>query len=345
MESFTKSGAIFGTCDRVHIGGGAYWDSSTRPSGPAFYAPDFFMKEPQPWRRFESHATLSPGELCEELGPKERGPLFAESWQEPQWNDFQNQYQRVQEGIRHGQIRKAVPCVFAENRASRTSSEIVRRLLQTVGPSFPGYLYGLWDENQMIFGITPEILVEQKSECQWQTMALAGTVSKAEYQSHPESFLNDCKENREHQWVVDDICEQWQGLGELEIHSREVIEAGSIVHLRTVMDLQATNVMPLNTMIAKLHPTPALGVYPRSQWPQWMQQVGHPESRQRFGAPFAFSENPSRATVVVAIRNIQGKDGHFQLGSGCGVVEESQLEKEWNELANKRASVRELLQL
>jgi isochorismate synthase EntC len=46
----------------------------------------------------------------------------------------------------------------------------------------------------------------------------------------------------------------------------------------------------------------------------------------------------------VAIRNIQfNENGVVSLGSGCGIVNSSELQSEWQELLLKRQTVREML--
>jgi isochorismate synthase EntC len=48
---------------------------------------------------------------------------------------------------------------------------------------------------------------------------------------------------------------------------------------------------------------------------------------------------------LVAIRNIQWQDEKIRLGSGCGIVKSSQIEREWQELKLKRESVKRMLSI
>ena len=48
---------------------------------------------------------------------------------------------------------------------------------------------------------------------------------------------------------------------------------------------------------------------------------------------------------VVAIRNVQFINGKAYIGSGCGLVKESQIEKEWKELKKKRQFIKKILNI
>ena len=62
----------------------------------------------------------------------------------------------------------------------------------------------------------------------------------------------------------------------------------------------------------------------------------------RFGAPFGVVVDGEFSSVV-AIRNISWSGNDVFLPSGCGVIEESTLANEWEELALKRNSVKDIL--
>ncbi|MNL49201.1 chorismate binding enzyme [compost metagenome] len=49
------------------------------------------------------------------------------------------------------------------------------------------------------------------------------------------------------------------------------------------------------------------------------------------------------ALCLVAIRNMQWNGQFAMIGSGCGVVAASELEREWRELYQKRLSVKKIL--
>ena len=102
--------------------------------------------------------------------------------------------------------------------------------------------------------------------------------------------------------------------------------------------------MPPETLIRKLHPTPALGPLPRttetmSQLIGWRQRLDCPA---QFGAPFGVLHN-GRFEAIVAIRGIWCDGTHIRIPAGCGIIEASRLVNEWRELRLKRESVKNFL--
>ena len=61
--------------------------------------------------------------------------------------------------------------------------------------------------------------------------------------------------------------------------------------------------------------------------------------------PLVYVRGLVETLFLVAIRNIQWDVDKTLLGSGCGIVSESKIEREWNELTLKRKAVKELLHL
>jgi menaquinone-specific isochorismate synthase len=97
-----------------------------------------------------------------------------------------------------------------------------------------------------------------------------------------------------------------------------------------------------------LHPTPALGVAPRNYGYQWMKALPEQSERQLFGAPicFTFKKQGSeqvQSVSLVMIRSVFWSRNFVQVFAGCGIVRESILEKEWQELLAKLDSVDKML--
>ena len=93
----------------------------------------------------------------------------------------------------------------------------------------------------------------------------------------------------------------------------------------------------------RLHPTPALGVYPRNEEGRGVARVLDPRGeRKRFGAPFGLRWPTGSGRAVVAIRNLQYRDGQLEIWAGCGVVSAERYEDEWQEVLDKMQAVRAL---
>ncbi len=268
--------------------------------------------------------------------------IFTKDFQEPELKDFEKSLNVIQEKIKGGEIQKAVPVVFAKLKHVVSAPEKAQLLLNLIVAPETLYPYGCWQGEQGCLGATPEILFSvQGSELK--TMALAGTCPKTEATSRL-SLLQDEKEMYEHQLVVDDLQVRLSQVGRVSRGSVHILELPSLFHLKTDIRVVLDKTYSLEDFSKLLHPTPALGVSPRSYGYVWMQNLPDQVGRDYYGAPFGLSLE-KEAVCLVGIRNIQWNQGSVTLGSGCGIVAASELQREWRELFQKRLSVKKILGL
>ncbi len=266
-------------------------------------------------------------------------PMAASSFLPPSFDKFQESFQVIQGKIHRGEIEKAVPVVFAQSPLIPTISQRARMIHQALEAHPELYVFGYWDGSNGVLGATPEVLF-QLQEKKLKTMALAGTHPRSE----EAALLRDPKEQKEHQLVVKDIKERLEKLGWVKIHETQIAEFGLLSHLRTLIEVEVSDVT-IPDLIKRLHPTAALGVFPRNYGITWMQNLPYQDQRGLFGAPLVFSLSRSESIALVAIRCLQWSENGSQIGTGCGLVESSNLQKEWQELALKRESVMKVLGL
>ncbi|MGZ3775141.1 MAG: chorismate-binding protein [Pseudobdellovibrionaceae bacterium] len=269
-------------------------------------------------------------------------PLSKASWQEPVKDDFAVALDKTQERIQKNEIQKSVPVVFARSSQTVTPSEKAQMILNLMLAPSNLYIYGFWHNGEGILGATPEILFNY-SQALLKTMAFAGTCPKSEA-SERNSLLQDEKEMQEHRFVVDDLEMFLKSWGTVTVQSPKVVELPTLYHLQTDIEVHCETKPEVISLIKELHPTPALGVFPRKQGYKWMAEFPGQSGRRRYGAPFAFITS-EEALCLVAIRNLQWNKTESIIGSGCGVVLASELEREWRELFQKRLSVRKILGL
>ncbi len=151
-------------------------------------------------------------------------------------------------------------------------------------------------------------------------MALAGTCPKSEV-AERDSLLNDEKEMQEHLYVLEDLIMVLHPWGEVTTKGPVIVELPTLYHLRTDIEIRCDQKPDFLSLVDQLHPTPALGVSPRSRGYKWMaEQFPGQEGRQHFGGPFAFFLGHDEALCLVAIRNLQWNKTSSMIGSGCGVV-------------------------
>lgn len=361
FSEFLKHGWCLGCgTDSILVGWGpATWVSE--PTEGALYAPGFYLREPRPWlvspkwslidRSFFSSLVLS------KLAPEVNAHLNSEPqgfrWVEPEKTVFERQFSLIQDGFRNRGLEKAVPIVHAQAREIVTPERL--KAIFTQLAKIPETLipYGFWTSEEGMIGATPELLFsnrigrEKRTSGRIETMALAGTRGKSTPGDGARELLADPKERHEHQIVVDDIMVELSRFGELDVGETKVVELPTLFHLKTEIAVDFWEQPQFEALVRALHPTPALGVSPRS--------LGFPEIvrwddvkwRGRYGAPFGVfardGDGQPLLECAVAIRNVRWHDGLTRLSSGCGIVPESQLDREWAELQTKRESVKRIL--
>lgn len=270
-------------------------------------------------------------------------PMGKAPWIEPDKEDFAQALEASQERIQKGELKKTVPAVFARSMQTATPLERVQMLLHLINAPSTLYVYGFWVNGEGILGATPEVLFEY-SQGLLKTMALAGTCPKSEA-AQRESLLHDEKEMQEHLIVLEDLKKLLEPFGNILTRGPNIVELPTLYHLKTDIEIECGKRPKFLSLIKELHPTPALGVAPRAQGYKWMQCFPGQEGRRGFGAPFAFFWGAQAALCLVAIRNLQWNKTVSMIGSGCGVIAGSELEREWRELYQKRLSVRKILGL
>ena len=315
---------------------GPFVRTSAPPEGKtAFYVNDFALSDPAPWRIASSDAQP----VHRDAAP----PVI--TWSEPSLEEFRAVFDELMEVVRSREILKAVPVAAAAGRVkSGNLAAWMRWALRRPQGEAQGLSFAWMDGDAGFGGFTPEILF-QLDGCRLTTMALAGTTDAA----HAAELIERPKLGREHSVVVDELQRRLCSLGEVRTGKREVVRQGNIRHLRTSLEVTLAKSPAgesLNDIIRLLHPTPALGISPRTDastrlLTRCRQRMNTPAM---FGAPFGVAW-PGGALFVVAIRGVFWQGDHISLPAGGGLVAGSEFDAEWAELELKRAWVRRALGL
>jgi menaquinone-specific isochorismate synthase len=357
---------------KILLGWGELNSSAEAPTelgSAAIYAPDFRLQDAKPWKQTRAWDLCDFDAFTDIVMAGVEGLVNAQaplplSWTEPNHELFTDKFELIQKRLRAGILQKAVPVVFATATGTLDERRILQILQNLVQLPPTLHLYGLWNlgaekassQAQGILGATPERLLSLRDSsgvAVIETMALAGTRAKTVASADGVALLQDPKERKEHQIVVDDIAQTLSTIGKVQMSETSVVELPTLFHLKTpisvVLDQAPARTMDLAQASKLLHPTPALGVAPRVLGFGEMDLWDDGKYRRRFGAPFGVSARVAESLKIedclVAIRNIQWSDENILLGSGCGVIEASQQEREWQELKLKRDSVKRMLGL
>lgn len=262
------------------------------------------------------------------------------SFVEPEKSSFEQSFQIIQGKIQRGEIEKAVPIVFAKSPVTPAAEDIVGGMLRMRDLPVALHAYGFWDHGRGILGATPEILFHRKAML-LETVALAGSCPR-EDAANRTPLLKDPKEMREHELVVNDLMTRLKPLGWLKKSETEVLELPTLLHLQTRFEVSGCAKRD-SELVKLLHPTPALGVAPRAYGFQWMRELPEQKDRALFGAPLLFRVSDDETMALVAIRSILWDEAGSRVGSGCGIVAASEIDREWQELAVKRRTMFQVL--
>ncbi|MEM7145096.1 MAG: chorismate-binding protein [Verrucomicrobiota bacterium] len=324
---------------RFAVGTGGFEAVAELPDGAdAFYVNDFELGDERPWKvpaRFEVVGVeefFGAGDAAGVAGARVE-------WEKLEPGDFEEVFDEVKREIADGSIRKSVPVITERGRIGEGDArEWTARLASVTGPMIR---YGFVEGKEGMIGATPEELFTLSGDCV-KTMALAGTAATADR----EEFETDAKEIEEHELVAQHIIQHLADLGVVTREAREAMDLGTLVHFLTRIELVLARPRKIEGLVQRLHPTPALGAFPRSmeslrKLQQYRERL---EAPPRFGAPFGVYHAGS-FRAVVSIRHVSWCGDAVCLPAGVGVIEESNLEREWRELALKRESVKRLLSL
>lgn len=344
-RDFWQSGGLISLeGDRLAIGWGAQsWQAEPSHQSPfSFYFPDFFLSEQRPWLTFAHGRIATIDELAHALPTMQNpNPL---RWSPADKNAFEDQCAHLSEEIGLGNLQKGVPYAF--ERCEGFSLAHCHASLASclkMASCFPIFLYGFWNEKEGMLGATPEHLFRQKQADIWtiETSAIAGTVERDDT-----GWERDPKLKQEHEIVVRGIQEALSPYGMVTRQHTTLLPYSLLSHLCTPLTLSRQSSLSFETLVNALHPTAALGAYPKQEAHKWLLKMQQKSDRRRFGAPAGWKRGGNdEGHCLVAIRNVQWQKESAMLGAGCGFVKESQVDQEWSELQMKLKAMKEILRL
>ena len=292
MDTFLENGALIGSAPgRVLLGWGAS-RAATHPSPTApfsFFCGDYFLTNPTPWVIYDHCEEVPIEELLASAGsdlPSESLPL---PWTPPKKNDFERALDDLQQRFAARTLRKAVPYLFETAQATFTKHRFQKTLRQLLlcSQQQPIHLYGFWGHGHGIIGGTPELLFSMAPNGENQlisTVACAGTSPKGE----GGALVGDPKQCYEHALVVEGIVKSLEPFGPVRQGSMTVLELGSLCHLVIPIEAETHGRVDFGKVLEALHPTPALGAYPKEIGMEWTRSYQQQVDRGRHGAPVGF---------------------------------------------------------
>lgn len=343
ISNWLKEGLILQTEKHILLGEGPM--TVSKSPGRGFFHPDFFLNKKESWLFPKKITTVTRSSLKRELFPIQnkinqsfkvtRQHLSYKKNLSPSFVAFHMTFAQLQQKIREGVLKKGVPVFFERINSPFSLITFLKTLLQeTEDFHQEGFLYGAWNPMGGFLGFTPEMLFAFSGNS-ISLMALAGT------SLHPgPPLFQDSKELEEHQFVVQGIKDSLKSNIIWKSSSFREKKFGSLKHLYTRMEGFLKSPKDFVFLCQALHPTAALGGFPKEPALEWLRQDPQQKRRGYFGAPFGFFNGKNKGFCLLALRGIEWGSKGFQLGSGCGLVKSSILQKEWRELTLKRNQIK-----
>ena len=208
------------------------------------------------------------------------------------------------------------------------------------------HFYMAFDGENAFLGSSPERLWRRRDKA-LRTEALAGTVANhpddKQAQRLGEWLMADDKNQRENMLVVEDICQRLQADTQtLDVLPPQVLRLRKVQHLRRCIWTslnKADDVICLH----QLQPTAAVAGLPRDLARQFIAR--HEPFTREWYAGSAGYLSLQQSEFCVSLRSAKISGNVVRLYAGAGIVRGSDPEQEWQEIDNKAAGLRTLLQM
>jgi len=191
------------------------------------------------------------------------------------------------------------------------------------------------DEHTSFIGSTPERLASFENGV-IKTEGLAGSTSRGKSASEDaalaQTLMQSEKDLVEHQFVVRAIDSSLAPYSYRVEHPNKPIikKLNNVQHLFTPISASIKNGIQIHELLEQLHPTPAVGGFPKEQAVPFIQEIEQIE-RGWYSAPVGWYNLNGCGEFAVAIRSALIHKNKAHLFAGCGIVEDSDPESEWKE--------------
>ncbi|EJL9346743.1 isochorismate synthase [Staphylococcus pseudintermedius] len=200
------------------------------------------------------------------------------------------------------------------------------------------YLFVLESEDDIFISQTPEQLFKVTNGM-LSTKAVAGTIPRTHNEAQDQARINALLKNEknliEHGIVVESILEDIRPFIQYADYNREpqVLKNDHLYHLYTEIEGPLAHKSYIE-LIDDLHPTPALGGYPKARALEYIEahEFG---ARGLYGAPVGMIDMYDDCEFIVAIRSMLMNHQQALLFAGAGIVKDSDAAEEVAETALK----------
>ena len=202
--------------------------------------------------------------------------------------------------------------------------------------SYPtAYIFAVQRGERFFVGATPERLARVR-DGQIHTMALAGSAPRGETEAEDEQLgaelLRSQKNNSEHAIVVAMVREALKKhCASVYVHPvPQLLKLKNVQHLKTPITGELIPGRCILDVIADLHPTPAVGGFPREAALEAIRAIEKLD-RGWYAGPLGWINASGEGEFAVALRSGLIDGTRAVLFAGCGIVADSDPQAEYTE--------------
>jgi len=263
------------------------------------------------------------------------------------FSDWRKQVMQCRDMIARGSFNKIV---IARQLDFETEKHIqVSRAMYHLRRQFPEcYNFMIKVDGGPIFiGATPERLIAIRKN-RILTESLAGSISRGVSASEDvalgHTLMESLKERSEHNYVVEEISKNLRKYSHRVEHPHEPVikKLQNVQHLYTPISAEIDKNTTIHEMAGLLHPTPAVGGFPRPAAVPYINEIEKMD-RGWYAGPIGWFNISGSGEFAVAIRSALVDKNRARLYAGCGIVKNSDPATEWQETYLKFSPVFEAL--
>jgi len=240
--------------------------------------------------------------------------------------------------VRRGDLEKVV--LAREVRVEAEEPFDVEAALRRLRDAYPScYVFAVARGERVFLGATPERLVRLDGRTV-RVASLAGSIPRGatpeEDRELAAALLASAKDRAEHAVVVRAIRAALDGpCVEVETPDEpEILSVRNVHHLYTPVTARLRDGATLMDLVARLHPTPAVGGTPRAEALRYIREHEGLD-RGWYAAPVGWMDASGQGEFAVALRSALVEGAEASLFAGCGIMGDSDPEREYAESSVK----------
>ncbi len=267
------------------------------------------------------------------VGAASQVPRWLAAEEHPPGGDWRARVAATAQAVREGGLRKVV---LARSVRVRGGPFDPVTALRRLSDGYSGCtLFAVARGARCFLGATPERLVRVRGG-EVNAMALAGTAPRGRDEEEDrrlgEMLLARSKDRIEHAAVADLLREDLAGacLGVSADEGPGLLKVANVQHLCTPLTARIGSPLTVLDLVARLHPTPAVGGVPRAEALEWIRGYEGLD-RGWYAGPVGWVDRAGEGEFAVAIRSALLHDDEAVLFAGCGIVAGSDPDQEYVE--------------